>query len=107
MLASLGSFPETGWLVDLRIPFPASGNHCQSFPVWAPYLACEKLASLPRPAPNFAIHPMMGTVIIACAPPARLLAINVSPRSPGVLLESPRLSKYQSCPRLSPFTCQL
>ena len=33
--------------------------------------------------------------------------MNVSPRSPAVALLSAMLSKYQSLPRLSAFSCQL
>src|SRR6185295_8051100 len=101
-LASFGSLPLTGSPDDCRIPLPASGNHCQSLPVCAPYFACEKLASLPRFTPILAIQPIIGMVSSGCAPPALLLEMKVSPRSPATLLASPRLSKYQSCPRLSP-----
>ncbi|MBV6430931.1 MAG: hypothetical protein IANPNBLG_01053 [Bryobacteraceae bacterium] len=93
--------------VLLSTPLPASGNHCQSFPVCAPYLAWEKLASLDRPAPNFATHPMMGMVSMGSAPPARLWLMNVSPCSPAVELAYAMLSKYQSLPRLSAFCIQL
>src|SRR5262250_1644078 len=100
-LASVGLLPTTNWPVLCRTPFPASGNHCQSLPVWAPYLAIEKLESLARPLPNLATHPIMGIVTIDCAPAVRLSETKVSIRSPGVELLSPMLSKYQSDPRLS------
>ena len=105
-LASLGSLPVTNWPL-VRTPFPASGNHCQSVPVCAPYLAIEKLASLLRLAPTLATQSIIGIVSMACALAARALAMNVSPRSPAVALLSAMLSKYQSLPRLSAFSCQL
>src|SRR5204863_6552869 len=105
-LASFGSLPETYW-PDVSTPLPASGNHCQSFPVCAPYLAIEKLASLLRLGPTLAIQSIIGTVSIACAPTARVFAMKVSPRSPATALASAMLSKYQSLPRLSAFSCQL
>src|ERR1044072_3511285 len=82
--ASLGSLPETGWPVLDKMPLPASGNHCASLPVCAPYLAMEKLASLLRFAGTFATQLSMGMVSMACAPPALLLEMKVSPRSPAV-----------------------
>src|SRR5436190_22656282 len=106
VLASLGSF-HVIVCPPCNTPLPASGYHCQSLPVCAPYLACEKLESLPRPLPSFATQSMIGTVIIGCAPAPRLVVMNVSPRSPAVPLASPRDSKYQSWPRLSPLNCQL
>ncbi len=82
--------------LELNTPLPASGYHCQSLPVCAPYLAMEKLASLPRLEPSLATQPIMGMVSIACAPAPLLMEKNVSPRSPATELESPILSKYQS-----------
>ena len=73
----------TNWPL-VRMPLPASGYHCQSLPVCAPYLAIEKLASFERFGPSFATQSIVGMVIIACAPAARALAMNVSPISPGV-----------------------
>src|SRR5205823_4587636 len=105
--ASLGSLPVMLKPVLFDTPLPASAYHCQSLPVCGPYFACEKLASFPRPLPTFASQSMIGTVIIGCAPAPRLVLMNVSPRSPAVGLGSPRLSKYQSWPRLSAFCCQL
>src|SRR5581483_2265047 len=105
-LASLGSLPVTNWPL-VRTPLPASGNHCQSLPLCAPYLAMEKLASLERLAPSLATQSSMGIVNIACAPAALELAINVSPRSPATALGSAMLSKYQSLARLSALSCQL
>ena len=89
------------------MPLPASGNHCQSLPVCAPYLAIEKLASLLRFGPTFATQSIIGIVSIAWALAARAFAMNVSPRSPASALLSAMLSKYQSLPRLSAFSCQL
>src|SRR5439155_6500390 len=106
-LASLGSLFCTGWFVDFRTPLPASANHWASLPVCAPYFAWEKLASLLRLAPSLATQSIMGIVIMARAPAACVEEMNVSPRSPATLLASPMLSKYQSCPRLSAFNCQL
>ena len=76
----------------VKMPFPASGNHCQSLPVCGPYLAIEKLASLPRLEPSFATQSIMGIVSMAWAFAARELAKNVSPRSPAVALLSAMLS---------------
>ncbi len=73
----------TNWPL-VRMPLPASAYHCQSLPVCAPYLAIEKLASFERFGPSFATQSIVGMVIIACAPAARALAMNVSPISPGV-----------------------
>ncbi len=78
----------TNWPV-VRMPLPASGNHCQSLPVCAPYLAMEKPASFERLAPSRATQPMSGTVSIGCAPAAREAAKKVSPRSPATALASP------------------
>ena len=61
--ASFGSLPVTFWPL-VRTPLPASGNHCQSLPVCAPYLAIEKLASLLRFAPSFATQSIIGIVSI-------------------------------------------
>jgi hypothetical protein len=102
----LGSLPVTK-LPFVRMPLPASANHCQSFPVWAPYFAIEKLASLLRLAGTFATQPIIGTVSIGWADAARLAATKLSPRSPATALGSPMLSKYQSLPRLSAFRRQL
>src|ERR1019366_3855064 len=107
MLASFGSFPVTYCPLDFSMPLPASGNHCASFPVCAPYLACEKLASLLRLGPSLAIQSSIGMVIMARAPPACVVEMNVSPRSPATADVSPMLSKYQSWSRLSAFNCQL
>src|SRR5438105_10594568 len=101
VFASLGSLPATFCPVDLRIPLPASGNHCGSFPVCAPYLVCEKLASLLRLEPSLATQSSIGMVIMARAPPACVVEMNVSPRSPATADVSPMLSKYQSWSRLS------
>src|SRR5204863_9695882 len=106
-LASFGSLPVLFWFVLFSTPLPALGNHCASLPVCAPYFACEKLASLLRLEPILATHPMIGIVIIDCAPALRDMVKNVSPRSPAAALVSPMLSKYQSWPRLSAFCCQL
>ena len=84
-LASFGSLPVTFWPL-VRTPLPASANHCQSFPVCAPYLAMEKLASLLRFAPTLATQSIVGIVSIAWAFAAREFATNVSPRSPAVAL---------------------
>src|SRR5262245_20243422 len=92
---------------DCRMPLPASGNHCQSLPVCAPYLVMEKLASLVRFEPSLASQPMIGMVSMAWAPAFLVMEKNVSPRSPATELDSPMLSKYQSCPRLSALICQL
>ena len=62
---------------------------------------------LDRFVPSFATHPIIGMVSIGCAPARLLVEIKVSPRSPATALVSPILSKYQSCPRLSAFACQL
>src|SRR5439155_1250852 len=105
--ASFGSLPVTFWPLLWRTPLPASGYHCQSLPVCAPYLACEKLASLLRLGPSFATQSSIGIVTIACAPAAFACEMKVSPRSPAVELESAMLSKYQSASRLSAFSCQL
>jgi hypothetical protein len=59
--------------VALEMPFPASASH-GSVAVWAPYLATEKLGRIARFAPSLGIQPIMGMVIIACAPPASVLA---------------------------------
>src|SRR6185295_10477849 len=59
-LASFGSLFVIGWFVDFKMPFPASGNHWASLPVCAPYLACEKPASLLRFEPSFATQSSMG-----------------------------------------------
>src|SRR4029450_12523653 len=83
------------------------GNHCQSLPVCAPYLAWEKLASLERFPPSRAIQSSMGIVIIGRAPADWVEEMKVSPRSPATLLASGMLSKYQSWPRLSALICQL
>src|SRR5439155_4871621 len=107
VLASFGSFQVMFWPVLCCTPLPASGYHCQSVPVWAPYFPTEKLESLLRLAPSLATQSIMGTVIIDCAPTLLLMVMKVSPRSPAVELASPRLSKYQSWPRLSALNCQL
>ena len=105
-LASFGSLPVTR-LPFVRTPLPASGNHCQSLSGWAPYFAAEKLASFVRPAPSLATQPMSGTVIIGSAPPWRESAMKLSAEPPAVALAPGMLSKYQSAPRLSAFSCQL
>ena len=66
----------TAWPL-LRMPLPASGIHCQSLPVCAPYLAMEKLASFDRLAPSLATQSIVGMVIIAWAP-----AVRASPPAP-------------------------
>ena len=86
----------TNWPL-VRMPLPASGNHCQSLPVCAPYFAIEKLASFARFGPSLATQSSIGMVNIGCAPAARALAMNVSPLSPGVADVPGMLSKYQSC----------
>jgi hypothetical protein len=50
---------------------------------------------------------MIGIVTIGSAAAARVLTTKSSPRCPGVALDSAMLSKYQSAPRLSAFSCQL
>src|SRR5262245_40380414 len=89
------------------MPLPASGNHCQSFPVCAPYLAMEKLESLPRLGPSLATQPIVGMVIIDWAPTLLFAAMKSSLSLPAVELPESRLSKYQSLPRLSQLHCQL
>src|SRR5215472_2201128 len=107
MFASFGSLPVTFCWLDAFTPLPASGNHCQSFDCCAPYFAIEKLESLPRLGPSFATQPMVGIVSIDCAPADLVAEIKSSLSLPGVELPSSRLSKYQSLPRLSAFSCQL
>ena len=58
-------------------------------------------------APSLATQSIVGIVSIACAFAGPRFAMNVSPRSPAVALLSAMLSKYQSLPRLSAFSCQL
>src|SRR5580658_6919531 len=107
MSASFGSLPVICWLVEARIPLPASGNHCESLPVCVPYVACEKLASFARFVPRLATQPIMGMVTSACAPAALVLEMNVSPTSPATELGYPILSKYQSASLLSALRSQL
>src|SRR5437763_6637335 len=95
-LASFGSFHVMLW-PPCRTPLPASANHCQSLPVCAPYFACEKLASLLRLEPTLATHPMIGIVIIGCAPALRDTVKNGSPRCPAGALVWTMRSTYHSC----------
>jgi len=62
---------------------------------------------LPRFDPSFATQSIVGIVTIGWAPALRLVPMKLSPRPPGVELDSAMLSKYQSAPRLSAFSCQL
>ena len=89
--ASRGSLPVMNWPLA-PTPLPASGIHCQSLPVCAPYFAIEKPASFVRLVPTFATQSISGIVSIAWAFAAVELAKKVSPRSPAVALLSPMLS---------------
>ena len=69
--------------------------------------AIEKLASLLRFDPTFATQSISGMVSIGLRVHRLRAREKPSPRSPGMALGSAMLSKYQSLPRLSAFTCQL
>jgi hypothetical protein len=67
----------------------------------------EKLDSLPRFGPSLATQPIVGIVIIDWAPTLLFAAMKSSLSLPAIELPESRLSKYQSLPRLSQFSCQL
>src|SRR5579871_2836299 len=107
MFASLGSLPVMSALELVITPLPASGNHCQSLSLWRPYLVIEKLLRRWEFGPSFATQPIIGMVIIGCAPPFLESLMNSSSVAPGPVPLSGRLSKYQSAAWFEAFVTQL
>ncbi len=105
---SCGSLPATGEPSG-RTPLPASGWHQEAPPVavhsvacCAPYLATEKPQRRLR---SIGVQPIVGTVISASPPAARVSAMKRSAaepygRAPGLALVSSTFWKNQSKPRL-------
>ena len=58
-LASFGSLPVTFWPL-LRMPLPASGNHCESLPVCGAVFGDREARELARFAPSLATQPIIG-----------------------------------------------
>src|SRR5262249_32112347 len=83
------------------------GNTSNRCPVARPTWRLDSWPTCPALGPSFATQPIVGIVIIASAPPARVDVMKSSPDWPGFDPVSAMLSKYQSLPRLDAFSCQL